>query len=77
MQEMIREFDKNLALKCSKTDFWGVRDKQEEFATLDNLEDTKQGLEDEDNVMRTEFSKLSIRVQELQDNLGSSVYSAV
>lgn len=35
MQEMIREFDKNLALKCNKTDFWGVRDKQEEFATHD------------------------------------------
>jgi len=39
MQEMIREFDKNLALKCSKTDFWGVRDKQEEFATHDDLDE--------------------------------------
>ena len=56
---MIKQFDKNLTIKCNKTEFWEVRKKLEDFATHDDVIDLEKR-NDGDNL---DLKKEIVRVE--------------
>jgi len=59
MNEMLKQFDKNLTIKCNKTEFWEVRKALEDFATHDDVHD----LEKRTDVDNLDLKKEIVRVE--------------
>lgn len=77
MEQMIKRFDENLALKSNKKDVWKIENDLVIYATKGDVEQVVERSEEEAEKVRLELEKQREVIEGLQANMQTTVFEAV